>query len=136
MPALRGHHLICLHFFNGEGYDPDFIENLHDVLKKAEYEDVSIPPEADDVCNKCPHLKEERCRYKEEADKEIKEMDEKALDLLKASKDTKVKWQEIRNRIPGIFEAWYKAYCNACGWKRACEKNASYRRLRISINDS
>ena len=130
MPNLRGHHLICLHFFNGEGYNPEFVENLKDVLKKTEYEDIGISPGVDDICNKCPHMKHDRCQYDEHADEEIKEMDKKALDLLKASKGTGVDWQEIKERIPEIFRSWYESYCNTCGWKWACEKHESYRQLR------
>ncbi len=36
MLYLRGHHLICLHFFPGYGYDASFVESLRNVLKRAE----------------------------------------------------------------------------------------------------
>jgi len=44
---LRGHHLICLNFFRGEGYSEDFIKNIYSVMKK---EKVEIVKGADDVC--------------------------------------------------------------------------------------
>ncbi|HDL01563.1 MAG TPA: DUF1284 domain-containing protein, partial [candidate division Zixibacteria bacterium] len=31
MVRLRAHHLICLHFYRGEGYSEGFIENLETV---------------------------------------------------------------------------------------------------------
>jgi hypothetical protein len=75
MLILRGHHLICLHFFSGEGYDAQFIENLRDVLKRAESEEIEIVSGNDDVCAKCLYLKDHKCAYDENADKEIREMD-------------------------------------------------------------
>ena len=82
MLTLRGHHLICLHFFSGEGYDAQFIENLRDVLKRAEDEDIEITSDADNICAKCAYLKAHKCMYDEKADEEIREMDEAALKLL------------------------------------------------------
>ena len=32
MAKLRGHHLICLHFYEGEGYDEPFIKSLEKVI--------------------------------------------------------------------------------------------------------
>jgi len=134
MPRLRGHHLICLHFFNGEGYNPEFIENLRNVLEKTKSRDVEISPGADDICDGCPHLKQFRCRYTEDADEGIREMDKRALELLKESEGSKVRWHEIRTRIPKLFYSWYNSYCNVCGWKRTCEQDALYRQLRDSLS--
>lgn len=134
MPRLRGHHLICLHFFNGEGYNPEFVGNLKDVLEKTKSEDVEISPGADDICEGCPHLKQFRCRYTEDADEGIREMDKRALELLEEREGSKVKWHEIRERIPELFHSWYNSCCNVCGWKRACEQDASYRQLRDSLS--
>jgi len=134
MPRLRGHHLVCLHFFGGEGYSPEFTENLRAVLVKTKTEDVEISPRADDICEGCPHLRQFRCCYTEDADEGIREMDKRALELLKEEEGSKVKWDEIQKRIPELFHSWYKAYCATCGWKPACERDASYRQLRDSIS--
>ncbi len=129
MPKLRGHHLICLHFFEGEGYDAGYVENLRGILKKAEVSPVTIAPGNDDVCNKCPHGRNDGCRYSEHSDDEIREMDRKALDLLDTASGTEVFWKEIREKIPAVFRSWYESYCVACGWRRACEKNEAYQKI-------
>ena len=133
MPRLRGHHLICLHFFHGEGYNTEFVENLRDVLERTKSGEVEISPGADDICGGCPHLDQFRCRSTEDADEGIREMDKRALELLNEGEGSKVKWHEIRKRIPELFHLWYNSYCNVCGWKRACERDASYRQLRDSL---
>jgi hypothetical protein len=121
---LRGHHLICLHFFSGEGYDLEFIANLRNILERAgSGEEITICTGADDVCCKCSHLKGERCLVDEDSDHEIREMDRRALKLLRLSADGKVKWLLMKDKIPEIIEEWRKTYCNACGWRKACEQH-------------
>jgi hypothetical protein len=129
MPLLRGHHLICLHFFNGEGYDDAFIKNLEDTLRLAEDEDVEIAPAADDVCAACYHLKEGRCMQSDNADEAIRKMDAKALLLLGLSISGRVNWKVLQDRVPGIFSEWYSLYCVDCDWRDVCEKNAFFRKL-------
>ncbi len=129
MPELRGHHLICLHFFRGEGYNEGFIKNLVLVLKSAEHSPIRIAHDIDDVCVKCPHVRNDRCGYADHSDPEIREMDKRAMDLLNVERGAEIAWTEIRERIPGIFRAWHDSYCIACGWRVACEKNDSFRRL-------
>lgn len=133
MTNLRGHHLICLQFYHGEGYNSDFIENLEEVLKTAERTGVGIRGGVDDVCRRCPHMRDLKCLYREGADREIKEMDERALVLLDASEGTVVEWGAIGGKIAVIFPLWYESYCISCGWRRACEKDDGYRRLRDSL---
>ena len=129
MPLLRGHHLVCLHFFDGEGYDDAFIANLKDTLRSADEGDVSISSEADDVCSACLHLKEGRCEQSESADEEIRAMDAKALKLLGLSVSDSVGWNMLQDKIPEIFSGWYSIYCTGCGWRRACEKNSFFQGL-------
>lgn len=129
MPALRGHHLICLHFFGGEGYNQEFIENLKSVLESAGKRGVEVTGGPDEICVKCPYLSRNRCNCSDDADKGIRGMDARALDLLKLSEGMTVTWYELKDSIPGIFEEWYRAYCTGCGWKRACEKDRSFRQL-------
>jgi len=130
MLKLRGHHLICLHFFSGEGYDAIFIENLKNILKRAAIKEIEVCSGADDVCIKCPYLKDYKCQYDEDADEEINEMDALALSLLEIEPQTKIKWQEIKGKIPEIFPEWSKNYCDGCDWEVVCEKSDFYHKVK------
>ncbi len=134
MPALRGHHLICLQFFHGEGYNAEFVRNLRDILRDASDHGIDIVAGPDDVCSKCPYLDHDRCRYDEGADEEIAGMDRKALALLDYSQGIKVEWEKVGQKIPGLFERWYEAYCTGCSWRSACGKDDRYRRLRHPLS--
>ncbi|MBI5664881.1 MAG: DUF1284 domain-containing protein [Nitrospirae bacterium] len=129
MPALRGHHLICLHFFDGEGYGQAFIGNLKDILQKLEYSPVEICSGADDVCIKCPDLKDGVCQYDKNAEEDISAMDDKALELLGLSHGCKQDWDDIRNAVPEIFADWYMTYCKGCNWISVCGKNSLFQIL-------
>lgn len=133
MPIFRGHHLICLHFFNGEGYNAEFIENLATILEAARDADIEVCHGADNICKKCPSLKEDTCQYSQGADNEIKTMDNMALDLLGAVPGDKLGWQQIKERLPLIFKEWHGACCVNCGWRRVCEENDSYRELTCTL---
>ena len=61
---LRGHHLVCLHFFRGEGYSAEYVENLTRILERVEAgAEIGVSAEADDVCGVCPSLKGGKCSY-------------------------------------------------------------------------
>jgi uncharacterized protein len=130
---LRGHHLICLHFFHGEGYSPEFVTNLREIIKRAiAGEEIVIQSGPDDICERCPYLRNSTCSFNKGADDEIKAMDRTALALLQVKTGTRVKWSEMKEKIPGLFSRWSRTYCIMCDWKNACEKDASFRGLSIN----
>jgi hypothetical protein len=127
---LRGHHLICLHFFRGEGYSAEFTANLREILKRAGTgEWIEVASEADNVCNICPYLKGQECFYRKESDPEIRGMDREALMLLELKVRDIVLWPDIRKKIPAIFRRWSEEFCRVCDWRLACEKNACFWQL-------
>ena len=127
---FRGHHLICLQFFKGEGYNENFVAHLHNLLKKAEEgQKIEVTGAADDVCMICPYLKNGICCYEEGADEKIRNMDLKALELLKITEGIHVRWRDIRERLPEILGDWARLYCGDCDWKGACEKNPLWTQL-------
>ncbi|HIC90588.1 MAG TPA: DUF1284 domain-containing protein [Syntrophaceae bacterium] len=132
---FRGHHLICLQFFRGEGYSENFVAHLHNLLKRVEEElEIEVTGAADDVCMICPYLKNGICCYKEGADEKIRDMDLKALELLKIREGIQVGWKDIREKLPEISGDWARLYCGDCDWKEACEKNPLWSQLMLRIS--
>jgi hypothetical protein len=135
MPALRGHHLICLQFFNGDGYDQEFIDNLKSVISLLESNQLEVREGGDDICNKCQYLKNNTCQHSENADQEIREMDGKALELLNLSAGNMVSWDRIKSTLPQIFTEWYESFCTGCDWLKVCEKNYLFRQIKLMSNE-
>lgn len=130
MTKLRGHHLICLHFYEGEGYDRSFIDSLEKTLEEIEAAGVEVAEGADDVCAPCPHRTEEACTMSETADREIREMDARALALLNIPVGRKAGWSFLRDTVAAVFPEWYESYCFACNWRPACEKKDLFWQLK------
>ncbi len=123
MLKFRGHHLICLHFFQGEGYNQEFIRNLQDLTGRAEKgEIIEVVAGADDVCRACPHLRKERCWHKDDAEAEITKLDHLALRYLGASAGEKVTWDQIKKKVSSAPQEWFSAFCSGCEWAPVCNR--------------
>ncbi len=133
MIKLRGHHLICLHFFKGEGYSKRFINNLKGIVKSLENDTKArIVDGADDVCSYCPHLQtnfrfadsrtKRACIYRPGYEKEIAALDKMALKLLNLKKGDALLWKKIKVEIPGILPKWREFTCLSCDWAKVCYK--------------
>jgi hypothetical protein len=127
---LRGHHFICLHFFTGKGYNPEFIENLKEILLRTQSgENLEVCSGVDDVCNMCPFLKDRKCSHYKHAESEIQKMDRDAMEFLRIQLAMKVTWFDIEKRVKGIFKKWAAKYCENCNWQSVCEKTALYQEI-------
>jgi hypothetical protein len=121
---LRGHHLICLHHFRGEGYSEQFVSALARLIARAEGgEPVRVVAGPDELCRSCPWLAAEACSRTEDADAEIREMDETALRLLGLAVGDVVPWSELRGRLAELMPVWRAKYCAACEWRKACQES-------------
>ncbi len=118
---LRGHHLVCLHFYRGEGYSEAFVSHLTGLIGRAEGgEPVEVVAGPDDLCRACPWLKHGVCVHREGAEAEIQEMDEAALALLGLKPGAQVTWEGLRERLPGLMPVWRERFCRACEWRAVC----------------
>lgn len=123
MLKFRGHHLICLHFFQGEGYSEEYVENLRNVLERADKkEEIEVVEGPDDICRACPSLKEDRCNHKNGADLEISNLDNIAIKFLGVAKGEKVIWSNIKNKIKLAPKEWLAAFCEGCDWENVCNR--------------
>ncbi len=129
MTPLRGHHLICLHFFRGEGYGAAFVENLERVIDRAKREGIRVQNGADDVCIKCPHLAGELCMYKGDNNKKIEGLDATALRLLNLEHGVKVDWTAMERVLPQIFHEWKDEVCFKCDWLGTCKSTTLWKNL-------
>lgn len=117
---LRGHHLVCLHHFRGEGYSPGFVAELAALIRRAEAgEPVQVLLGADDVCAACPHLEGGACRHTGQSEAEVARMDAAALRLLNLSPGATTTWAWLKGRLPEVMPEWRASFCGECQWR--CE---------------
>jgi len=120
---FRGHHLICLHFYKGEGYTQEFIRNLKNLVDRAKKgEEIEIVVGADEVCRSCPYLVGDRCGHKHGADEEVKKLDQMALDYLGLTIGNKVAWRKVKEKVDSASQEWFAVFCKGCYWESVCER--------------
>jgi len=121
MIRLRGHHLICLHFYRGEGYSREFVENLENVVRRAsDGEEIEVVEGADDICRACPTVQDGKCMAVPGADEKIRKMDAEAAAYLGVAFRSKVRWPDVKAEVMAAPKEWLAAFCAGCDWKGTC----------------
>lgn len=121
MLKLRGHHLICLHFFRGEGYSREFVANLREVVGRAQAgEEIELIAGPDDVCRACPALEGDKCQAEPGVDTAIREMDAEAAAHLGLKVGERVRWAVVKEKVAATPPDWFAAFCAGCGQEWIC----------------
>ena len=120
MIKLRGHHFVCINFLKPEALSGPFasiapkIEELRSRLEKGET--AIVVQGGDELCEPCPFLKGSECEYGEE----VREMDERALELLGLKVGEEVQWAKVKEVVSSIIDQWRAEYCEECELRGAC----------------
>jgi hypothetical protein len=120
---FRGHHFICLHFFRGEGYTPEFIKNLESLFSEIDEREIKVIMGADDICKPCPNLMDGLCTKGEE---KIAELDLLAMNLLNIKPGDLVRWRDVRNKLAEVLPIWKKYACFDCEYKDVCKDHENW----------
>ncbi len=121
MIRLRGHTLLCLQGFRGEGYSPEFIANLASIHQDlAEHPDqwVEVTDRPDSVCQACPNLSAQGCRLNgERSEAEMQAQDRDVLARLGCRAGARYQWRDLLDRIRlQVTGDDLPAICGTCRW--------------------
>jgi len=119
--GIRGHTLLCLQGFRGEGYSAEFIENMtkiHRQLTLHPEQPVLILDSPDSICSQCPNLKSQRCHLHGPASEEsMMAQDADVIDRLGIRKGEIFFWKEILGRIAQRLQGdMLSDICGTCPW--------------------
>lgn len=117
---LRPHHGICIQFFQGKGYNKEFVENMKNILKTLTKNPIlQLTSNADCLCMSCPN----RCKVNlcTSIDK-INVYDEKVLQLCGLQFGEEIHWIEFSKRVQSeILSKNLREYvCGDCSWTKIC----------------
>ncbi|MBW1991902.1 MAG: DUF1284 domain-containing protein [Deltaproteobacteria bacterium] len=137
MVYLRGHHLICLRFFQGQGYDAAFLAGVEEVRQRlAAGEQIVVMAGPDAVCRVCPWLQGDECTHPETTDAGIRKMDQAALEILHLTPDSRWYWPQFTPReLESGFAEWFRGFCRECSWRPACQAHPDFQALLKKIGE-
>lgn len=120
MIALRPHHALCLHFFEGRGYSDGFVENMTKIKALLEESDpeLMLVCECDEICAGCPHSSCGCC----ECDEKVSRYDSAVLRLLSLRDREVLRYSRLSSaaydRI--ISPGRLGEVCSGCQWESLC----------------
>jgi uncharacterized protein len=118
---LRGHTLLCLQGFRGEGYSTEFIANMaaiHRMLTDHPEVLVEVLASTDAVCEACPHRHPSGCMLNgERSEEEMIEQDHEVLQRLGLKVGDRLRWYDILARIQtSVTGDDLPSICGGCRW--------------------
>ena len=118
---LRGHTLLCLQGFRGEGYSPDFTDNLasiHRSLSENPDQPVELVDQPDTVCGACPHRAPAGCTLNGKGSEAgMQAQDRNVMARLGLANGSVVSWREVLERIRvAIKGSDLSNICGQCRW--------------------
>jgi uncharacterized protein len=118
---LRGHTLLCLQGFRGEGYSQEFTDNLaavHRSLNGNPNQPVELVEEPDRVCGACPHRAPVGCTLNGSGSEAgMQAQDRNVLKRLGLSSGSMVRWRDVLDRIRvSIKGSDLPNICGSCRW--------------------
>jgi len=128
---LRAHHLLCLQGYQGYGYDMKFKENLEEKLNalKNNNTKVILTSSPDDLCKKCPKLRENICigdskslNDSLENNEKIVKMDLAILKEINLETNKEYLFKSLIKIVNNVFlnRRDLKNICKYCSWTDKC----------------
>ena len=119
---LRPHHICCIPFLNFDGGNLD--RHFHEVLTQVKSQltsqsnlSVTAVQGADDVCQACPSLVEDRCDSPQIKEDMVRKLD---AFLLKEIGKTYGETLTVRQWQSVISQKWPYRLCRICRWREYC----------------
>ncbi len=130
---IRAHHGMCLHFFEGKGYNDEFTGHMQKIYEKMqENPEIELVVQGDEICKKCPNLENGICKTQEL----VLGYDKEVLKKCGLVKDMKISWKDfsklVEERI--IFSGERQNICGNCQWSSICEKKVEESLLETKKN--
>lgn len=137
MLKLRGHHLLCIQGFQGQGYSRDFVENMASIIQELEEnlgQPVELVASCDSICARCPWNRDGTCSIKgPNSEERLGLRDRRVLRAIGAREGAILTFREVQSRITGLLEEFgLESFCEGCRWLALC-RSAEYRRVAREV---
>lgn len=122
--SLRPHHALCIQFFEGKGYSPEFVKNMATVIEHLKQDTkIMLTVGTDRICDSCPNRKEEQCNQ----DAKVIRYDKAVLSVCQLNEEQEYHWQEIDSKVNTLIiqPDMLHNICGDCSWFTICRRKCS-----------
>lgn len=117
---IRPHHFLCLSFYEGKGYNKDFVNNfdkLNKEVKEGRRKLIVGANTNDNLCKACPHNKE-TCQKSS-----VKLIDSRVKEVLNLKSFQVWSWEKVQREIKNNLTIDKLIYtCEKCRWIEICKR--------------
>lgn len=116
---LRAHHVMCIHFFKGEGYSGDFTLHMAEVIAGlTPFTPVKPVCGPDAICAGCPNLSGGVCA----SQSKVMRYDKAVLEACGAEEGRIMPWGELKALVERrvIAQGKRPLICSDCEWNDIC----------------
>ncbi len=119
---LRVHHSLCIQFFEGKGYNDEFVRGMRNIIDHLEIYDpeIILTDRCDEICSFCPNRRNGICVTEEK----VHCIDMNCLREYRLNINDVMKWKELKeianNTI--INKNKLDKICGNCQWYEICSK--------------
>lgn len=120
LKRLRPHHLLCISFYEGKGYSPNFVRNMNRVVESLEDNpSIQLVSGFDCICVECPHMMNKVC----DENVKVERYDKAVLSACDLKPDQILKWKELRELVFDriIIPKKLNYICGDCQWNTICQ---------------
>lgn len=119
--TLRGHHVLCVHGFQGMGYSPDFIKKMEEIVEEirdhSQHFAIRVIIGLDDACGSCPNRGEGFCNASRGSDEHVKQLDRRIMDHIGITDGESVdKHELLRRTAEKVCPEDLDVLCKGCSW--------------------
>ena len=119
---LRPHHALCVRFFEGKGYSPDFVRHMNDMIALLAGDDpvVTLSGGCDRICEACPKNLGGIC----ETEEKVRAIDRRVLEALSYHAGDTVRWSELYEKANNeiVSRGRLSEICRDCRWITICNR--------------
>ena len=119
---LRPHHGLCIAFFEGKGYSPDFTQHMSEMISYLDCHnpEIRLVLHTDRICSACPH----NLDAVDESAQKVLHYDRAVLSLCGLEENQILLWKEFQSlvRLKILGQRRISAVCRNCQWLFICSE--------------
>ena len=120
---LRPHHGLCIQFFEGKGYSPEFVQHMTNMISFLNTYNpiITLTVGTDNICSHCPHNLANFC----ESEEKVRGFDMAVLQYCNLSDNSQLHWNTFQETVKALIlhQGLLTNICGDCQWSEICQKS-------------